>query len=263
MWTPPWAHVTHTCPVFLLRAHWAFVRLLASTPKEPQAYLPDSTSVVLPASGAAVAVALETDRHALTPLQPHRATVYSPSGLVLDHGQRATRDHVRLVLETMTDAMRDLTGLLVLDTLEYPSRPHPTLNPHVSAKRAQLTDTILANEKAAIHGDMAPTAPPFFRTAPMAPSFFGVCFLFIKPSVLLSARLASRGAIQGSCLADPDYALSTAASLSSSSSSSTCASTSDSSSDSNSSSSSDFDSDSDCDNVTDSDSDSASDSESD
>ena len=69
----------------------------------------------------------------------------------------------------------------------------------------------------------------------------------------------------GSCLADPNYAPSTAASSSSSSSSSVSASTSDttsdSSSDSNSSSSPDFDSDSDCYTVTDFDCDSASDSE--
>ena len=103
------------------------MRLLANTPQEPLAYLPDSTSVVLPASGAAIAVALETDKHALTPLQPHRATVYSPSGLVLD-----TPNQVRLVLETMVDTTRDLTGLLlVLDTLEYPTRRHPALNPRV------------------------------------------------------------------------------------------------------------------------------------
>ena len=36
---------------------------------------------------------------------------------------------------------------------------------------------------------IAPTAPPiFFCMAPTAPPFFYVCFLFIKPSMLLSAR---------------------------------------------------------------------------
>ena len=38
-----------------------------------------------------------------------------------------------LILETMVNTSLDLTGLLlVLDTLEYPTRPHPALNPHVS-----------------------------------------------------------------------------------------------------------------------------------
>ena len=37
-------------------------------------------------------------------------------------------------------------------------------------------------------GRPARAGPPFFRMAPTAPSFFSVCFLFIRPSVLLSAR---------------------------------------------------------------------------
>ena len=108
-------------------------------PPPPPPHRPPS--VILPASGATVAVALETDKHALTPLQPHRATAYPPSGLVLDQGRRATCDRVRLVLETMVDTARDLTGLLlVLGTFEYPTRPHPSLNPHVSvlSRRAIL-----------------------------------------------------------------------------------------------------------------------------
>ena len=129
----PWAHVAHSCPVFLLRTHWAFVRLLTTLPKQAGLYLPDSTTLVLPAAGVAVALALETDAQVLTPLQPHRTTVYSPSGLVRDPAQRASRDQVRIILEMMIDPTRDLFGLLlVLDALEFPTRPHPSLNPHVS-----------------------------------------------------------------------------------------------------------------------------------
>ena len=57
----PWAHAAHSCPVFQLCSHWVFVCLLTTTPKQAGAYLPDGTFVVLPASGAALAVALETN----------------------------------------------------------------------------------------------------------------------------------------------------------------------------------------------------------
>ena len=35
---------------------------------------------------------------------------------------------------------------------------------------------------------MAPSAPPYFRMAATGPPFFSVCFFFIGPSMLLSAR---------------------------------------------------------------------------
>ena len=122
----------HSCPVFLLRSHRAFVCLLTTLPKQAGSYLPDSTSIVQLAASVAVALALETDAQVLSPLQPHRATVYSPLGLVRDHAQQASRDHVRVILETMVDPTRDLYALLlVLDTLAFPTRPHPSFNPHV------------------------------------------------------------------------------------------------------------------------------------
>ena len=53
-------------------------------------------------------------------------------GLVLDHGFHATRESRCLVLETMVDTKDDLSSLLlVLDPLEFSTRPHPSLNPHV------------------------------------------------------------------------------------------------------------------------------------
>ena len=37
------------------------------------------------------------------------------------------------------DQTRDLTDLLmVLDTIEYPTRPHPSLNPHVSVSNPRF-----------------------------------------------------------------------------------------------------------------------------
>ena len=53
--------------------------LLATLPRLPGSYLPDGTSLLQPASGSALAVALEVDTQVLTPLHPHRVSVYSPS----------------------------------------------------------------------------------------------------------------------------------------------------------------------------------------
>ena len=128
----PWAHMARSCPVFLLRTHWAFVRLLKTLPKQAGLHLPDNTTLVLPAAGVAMALALESDAQVLTPLQPHRTTVYSPSGLVRDPAHRASHNQVRIILEAIVDPTRNLFGLLlVLDTLEFPTRLHPSLNPHV------------------------------------------------------------------------------------------------------------------------------------
>ena len=94
---------------------------------------------IFPASGTALAITLETNTQVLAPLRPHQATVYSPSGLARHEGRRATGDHVRLILEMMVDQTRDLTDLLmVLDTIEYPTRPHPSLNPHVSLSNPRI-----------------------------------------------------------------------------------------------------------------------------
>ena len=47
----------------------------------------------------------------------------------------SARHCVRLILQTMVDPTRTLTDLLlVLDTLEYPTRPHVTINRHVSVQ---------------------------------------------------------------------------------------------------------------------------------
>ena len=134
----PWSHVAHSCPSFLVRRQWAFVRLLTMVPKLMGSYLPDGTTVVQPAGNTSITVALETDLHTPSPLPPHRWTVFSPSGLVRSaHPSSATRDgtsdRVRVVLEAMADGSPSLTDLLmVLDTLEWPTRPSSTLNPHVS-----------------------------------------------------------------------------------------------------------------------------------
>ena len=106
-------------------------------------YLADGTTVVQPSSATAIAVALETDHQVPTPPTPLHVTVYSPSGLVSHPGGLQTprpmaRDHVRLILETMADHSRTLVDLLlVLDTLEWPTRPTPSLNPHVHILTAE------------------------------------------------------------------------------------------------------------------------------
>ena len=134
----PWSHVACSCPTFLVRSQWAFVRLLATVPKLAGSYLPDGTNVVQPASNNSITVKLETDLHTPSPLPPHRWTVFSPFGLVRSaHPSSAaedgTSDRVRVVLEAMVDGSPSLTDLLmVLDTLEWPTRPSSTLNPHVS-----------------------------------------------------------------------------------------------------------------------------------
>ena len=44
-----------------------------------------------------------------------------------------------IILETMVSPTRDLFSLLlVLDTLEFPTRPHPSLNPHVSVLTSRV-----------------------------------------------------------------------------------------------------------------------------
>ena len=140
----PWSHVAHSCPSFLVRSQWAFVRLLTMVPKLMGSYMPDGTTVVQPASNTSITVALETDLHTPSPLPPHRWTVFSPSGLVRSaHPSSATQDgtsdRVRVVLEAMADGSPSLTDLLmVLDTLEWPTRPSSTLNPHVSELRAHV-----------------------------------------------------------------------------------------------------------------------------
>ena len=78
----PWSHIAHACPVFLLRVQWAFVRLLATLPKQVGSYLADGTTLVQPSSAMAIAVAVETDHQAPKPLSPLHMTVYTPSGLV-------------------------------------------------------------------------------------------------------------------------------------------------------------------------------------
>ena len=114
------------------------MRLLTMVPKLVGSSLPDDTTVVQPASNTSITVALETDLHTPSPLPPHRWTVFSPSGLVRSaHPSSATQDgtsdRVRVVLEAMADSSPSLTDLLmVLDTLEWPTRPSSTLNPHVS-----------------------------------------------------------------------------------------------------------------------------------
>ena len=140
----PWFHVAHACPSFLIRSQWAFVRLLSMIPKLEGSYLLDGATVVQPTIDASVTVALETDLHVPFPLPPHRWTVFSPSGLVRHRrpssaAPEGTSDRVQVVLEAMADATPSLTDLLmVLDTLEWPTRPSPSLNPHVSDKTRQL-----------------------------------------------------------------------------------------------------------------------------
>ena len=68
----PWSHVAHSCPSFLVRSQWAFVRLLTMIPKLEGSYLPHGTTVVQPAINTSVTVALETDLHTPSPLPPHR-----------------------------------------------------------------------------------------------------------------------------------------------------------------------------------------------
>ena len=140
----PWSHVAHSCPSFLVRSQWAFVRLLTMVPKLMGSYLPDGTTVVQPTGNTSITVALETDLHTPSPLPPHRWTVFSPSGLVRSaHPSSATQDgtsdRVRVVLEAMAGGSPSLTDLLmVLDTLEWPTRPSSTLNPHVSELYAHV-----------------------------------------------------------------------------------------------------------------------------
>ena len=46
---------------------------------------------------------------------------------------------MRIILETMVDPTCDLYGLLlVLDMLEFPTRPHPSLNAHVSVLTSRV-----------------------------------------------------------------------------------------------------------------------------
>ena len=139
----PWSHITHACPVFLLRVQWAFVRLLATLPKQVGSYLANGTTLVQPSSAMAIAVVLETDHQVPKPLSPLHMTVYTPSGLFsrpeeIRTPRPSARDHVRLILETMADHSRTLVDpLLVLDTLEWPTRPTPSLNPHVHVLAAK------------------------------------------------------------------------------------------------------------------------------
>ena len=139
----PWSHIAHACPVFLLRVQWAFVRLLATLPKQVGSYLADGTTLIQPSTATAIAVALETDHQVPKPLSPLHMTVYTPSGLVSRPEEIRTphpsaRDRVRLILETMADHSRTLVDLLlVLDTLEWPTRPTPSLNPHVHVLTAK------------------------------------------------------------------------------------------------------------------------------
>ena len=121
-----------------MRGQWAFVRHLTMVRKLMGSYLPDGMTVMQPAGNKSITVALETDLHTPSPLPPHRWTVFSPSGLVsCAHPSSATHDgtsdRVRVVLEAMADGSPLLTDLLmVLDTLEWPTRPSSTLNPHLS-----------------------------------------------------------------------------------------------------------------------------------
>ena len=139
----PWSHVAHVCPVFLLRVQWAFVRRLSTLPKQVGSYLADGSTLVQPSSATAIAVALETDHQVPKPLSPLHVTVYTPSGLVSHPGELQTRrpsarDHVRLILETMADHSRTLVDLLLVpDTLEWPARPTPSLNPHIHVLTAE------------------------------------------------------------------------------------------------------------------------------
>ena len=135
----PKAHVARSCRVFLLRTHWAFVCLLATTPKQAGAFLIDHTHVVFPAWGTALAISPETDTRVHAPHRPHQTIVYSPFGLAHYEGRPATWDFVRLIPETTVDRMCDLTSLLmVFDTIEFSTRPHPSLNPHVSVSNPRI-----------------------------------------------------------------------------------------------------------------------------
>ena len=67
----------------------------------------------------------------------HQTVVYSPSGLVRrDHPQTASaagsREAVKIIVEEMVNPTQPLADLLmILDKLEWPTRPHPALNPHI------------------------------------------------------------------------------------------------------------------------------------
>ena len=140
----PWFHVTHTRPSFLLRSQWAFVRVLSTLPKLAGSFPPDGTTVVMPSINTSVSVALETDQRLPSPLPTHRWTVFSPTGLVKhvrppSPQPEGTSDRVRAVLESMTDPSPSLTDLLmVLDKLEWPTRPSSDLSPHVSVQCPQV-----------------------------------------------------------------------------------------------------------------------------
>ena len=102
----PWSHVARSCPTFLVRSQWALVRLLITVPKMAGSYLPESTTVVQPASNTSITVALETDLHTPSPLPLHRWSVFSPYGLVRSAhpssaAQDGTGDRFRVVLEAM------------------------------------------------------------------------------------------------------------------------------------------------------------------
>ena len=71
--------------------------------------------------------------------------VYSPSGLIHRNpppprtaDATGSRDAVKIVLEEMNPARPLADLLMVPDTLEWPTRPHPALNPHVLHPRAVL-----------------------------------------------------------------------------------------------------------------------------
>ena len=134
----PWSHVAHSWPSLLIRSQWALVLLLTMIPKLEGSYLPDGATIVQPTIHASITVALEPDLHVPSSLPLHRWTVLSPSGLVRvtrpsSAAPEGANDRVRVVREAMADTTPSLTDLLmVLDTLEWPTRPGSALNPHVS-----------------------------------------------------------------------------------------------------------------------------------
>ena len=142
----PRFHVTHACPAFLQRGQWAFVRLLVTLAKLSDSYLPKGTTMIQPKGGTFVSVAMDTDKGlpAAPPPPPlHKIVVFSPMGLVhyihtpdcqCTRFQRRSPDGAR----GNGKACSPLANLLmILDTLEWPTRPHPTLNSHVEITRPQ------------------------------------------------------------------------------------------------------------------------------
>ena len=68
----------HSCPVFFMRCMWVLVRLLTLFPNAPGAHILNGRALVLPEHRQAVAVAIESDPHALPPLSPYSSAVYLP-----------------------------------------------------------------------------------------------------------------------------------------------------------------------------------------